>query len=349
MKILSIALFNNPKGQGGIETFNRNLEKIFKDDIKIVTWTHKYIFLHNVVNLLELGSNNFFFRFFNKLFKNKIRENLLKITVKKLKPKNMIFSYPYEVAILRDIKAKKILVQHTSASEYMRVYCHNTKKLKILQESLDYFIVLSENDRKLFGRLLKLDERKLRVIRHTSTIELLETKKNKNKKLIMIARLDNESKRLDLAIKAMKKLVDFELEIYGVGPDENYYSSLIQREMINNVYMRGKTSKVQEKLDESGIFVITSDYEGYPITSIEAMRRGLPIVLRNTFGAASDIVVDDQNGILLEKEWNEDKFIESVRKIYDNYEYYSENAKKLGRRYDMEIIKKEWNNILGEA
>ena len=346
MKILSIALFNNPKGQGGIETFNRNLEKIFKDDIKIITWTHKYVFLHNVMNLVEIGNDTFIFKLVNKILKNKLRENLLKIKVKNLKPKNIIFSYPYEVAILKNIRAKKILVQHTSASEYMRVYCHNERKLKILQENLDYFILLSENDKGVFKKLLKLDEQKLKVIRHTSNIELLHSKKEKVKKIIMIARVDNHSKRFDLAIKAMKKLVDFELEIYGTGPDENYCDNLIKKEMISNVYIKGKTNKVKEKLDEAGIFIMTSDYEGYPITSIEAMRRGLPIILRNTFEAAEDIVVNNENGILLEKEWNEEKFVDAVRKIYDRYEYYSENSKRLGKRYDFEMIKKEWDKIL---
>ena len=93
---------------------------------------------------------------------------------------------------------------------------------------------------------------------------------------------------------------------------------------------------------------MTSDYEGYPITNIEAMRRGLPIVLRNTFDSAPDIVVDNTNGILLDKEWNEDKFVEAVRKVYDNYEYYSENSKKLGKRHSPEVIKKEWDKLLME-
>ena len=47
---------------------------------------------------------------------------------------------------------------------------------------------------------------------------------------------------------------------------------------------------------------MTSDFEGYPITLIEAMRRGFPIVLRNTFDSAQDIVIN--NGVLLEKEWD---------------------------------------------
>ena len=91
---------------------------------------------------------------------------------------------------------------------------------------------------------------------------------------------------------------------------------------------------------------MTSDFEGYPITLIESMRRGLPIVLRNTFDSAQDIIIE--NGVLLEKEWDEDKFVEAVRKVYDNYEYYSENSKKLGERHSSEAIKREWDKLLME-
>ena len=129
-------------------------------------------------------------------------------------------------------------------------------------------------------------------------MELLENKKQKNKRLIIIARLENKQKRLDLAIRAMKKLSDFTLEIYGAGSDEEMFRELIKQEKLeDNVFLMGATNKVKEKLDECSIFIMTSEFEGYGITNIEAMRRGLPIVLRNTFDAAPDIV--QNNGCLL--------------------------------------------------
>ncbi|WP_300358128.1 glycosyltransferase [Fusobacterium sp.] len=160
----------------------------------------------------------------------------------------------------------------------------------------------------------------------------------------MICRLSNKQKRIDLAVKAMKRLKEFTLDIYDEGVDKENILKLIRDNNLTNVFLNGGTNKVKEKLDESGIFIMTSDYEGYPITTIEVMRRGLPIILRNTFDSALDIVKD--NGILLDKEWNEDEFIEGIERIYNNYEYYSLNSIKMGKRYDFDLIKKEWDKII---
>lgn len=89
---------------------------------------------------------------------------------------------------------------------------------------------------------------------------------------------------------------------------------------------------------------MTSDHEGYGITNIEAMRSGLPILIRNTFTAAKDII--DKNGILLNKGWDEDSFVTSVKDIYKNYEMYSEESLNQGSRHDLKIIKKEWEKLI---
>lgn len=162
----------------------------------------------------------------------------------------------------------------------------------------------------------------------------------------MICRLENEQKRIDLAVSSMKKLSDFILNIYGDGKDKKYLEKLIKENNLKNVILHGGTNKIKERLDENSIFIMTSDKEGYPITTIEAMRRGLPIVLRNTFDSAPDIVQD--NGILLKKEWNEDKFVEAVKKVYNNYEYYSGNSIKMGKQYNVDVIKEKWVRLFNE-
>ena len=343
MKILSMLIFSDPRTQGGIQAFGRTLKKFYPDELTFLTVANPLKKIYESNDLIEVGSNNFLFRIVNKMLKNKLREYLIKKEVKKNNWDTIIFSFPYELEILKDIKAKKIMVQHFNFDKFINY----TLKMQELKKDLYYYVVLSPYDKERFEKGFNIPKEKIKVIRHTCNIDIIQGKKKKNKKLIMVARIDNQQKRFDLAIRAMKKLPEYTLSIYGdiySKKDMEFLQELLKKEEINNVNFKGGTKQVQEKLDESGIFVMTSDYEGYPISTIEAMRRGLPLIVRNTFEAAQDIVID--NGVLLDKEWDENKFVEAVRKVYDNYEYYSENSKKLGERHSPEVIKKEWNKLL---
>lgn len=347
-KILILTLVAHPCAQGGIQTFTRRLKKFYKENTILLTSKHRDKKIYEVEDVIEIGSLSIFFRAINRVLKDRIRKLLVLKQLKKIKPEIIICNMPYELEMIKDFKCnKKILVQHFNFERFL----NDINRMKMLKKDLSYYIVLSPLDKIKFQEGFELKSEQMKVIRHTCDMGILKEKKKRNKKLVMIARLSNRQKRFDLAIKAMKKLPEFTLDIYADrvnGEQElKMLKDIIVREGIDNVFFRGGTNKVQEKLDESGIFIMTSDFEGYPITSIEAMRRGLPIILRDTFDSARDIVVDNKNGVLLKKEWNEDKFVEAVREVYDDYEYYSENAQKLGERYNPEIIEQDWDKILG--
>ena len=269
---------------------------------------------------------------------------MLKNKIEKINPDICIFNSPNDLEVIIENKnIKKILVQHINFDKYIEIYGKDKIILGNLIKKIDRFVCLSEYDKERFSRELSIPLEKFEVIRHISSIELKREKKERNKNLIMIARLHNGQKRFDLAIKAMKRLPEFSLKIYGDG-DLTLFEELIEKNNIKNVELCGPTNNVKEKLEKAGIFIMTSDYEGYPISVIEAMRKGLPIILRNTFDSARDIVID--NGVLLGKEWDEEEFVEAVKKIYDDYENFSENSKKLGKRHDLRKIKEEWIKLL---
>lgn len=343
MKILFLTIENHPGTLGGIQTFGRNLKKIYEKDLIFLTNKFDIKKLYEVDDVIEVFSENKLLRAINKICKNIFRKYLIIKKIKEINPDICILSSHEELQFVKNIKTKVILVQHTLAERYL-FHSANINFYRELKNRIpDYIICSSNKDKELFEKELFEKKIKFEFIRFPNDLEILERKKKKIKKLIILSRLENSAKRLDLAIKVMKKLPDFTLEIYGDGPAKKMYLEIINKSKLSNVKLMPSTNKVKEVLDQAGIYVMTSDFENYGIVNIEAMKRGLPIVLRNTFNAAEDIVKN--NGVLLNKEWDEDKFVEAVRKIYDNYEYYSENSKKLGTRYDLEVIKKEWDII----
>lgn len=354
MKILFIADGCHPGTQGGIQTFGRSLKKIFKKDLIFLSdyIINRKLILFNTEDNIEIGSKNLIFRILNRISNGYIKFYLKKRYIKKIKPDVCILRSPQNLKLLKNIDCKKILVQHTQLDIFFKDEDYYDNDFSLLENSkneIDYFIVTSPKDKGKLIERYNFPEIKVKLIRHSCEIEILNKSKEKNKVLIMTTRLSIKPKRIDLAIKAMKKLPDFNLKVYGSGPDKELLENIIKENNIKNVELCGPTNQVKEKLDEAGIFVMTSDYESYGIVNIEAMRRGLPIIIRNTFEGASDVVIN--NGILLDSEWNEQEFCNGIRKIYENYDYYSKNSTEMGKRHSLDVIKKEWEalfNSFGE-
>ena len=61
----------------------------------------------------------------------------------------------------------------------------------------------------------------------------------------------------------------------------------------------GERSDIECLLEESTIFVLSSRFEGLPISIIEAMNKGLPIVA-TAVGGIPEIVEDQKNGLLFQ-------------------------------------------------
>lgn len=343
MKIICMGKGNDPRCLGGIETFERVLAKVFKEEIKFYTYNSGKAYIFDARNIRNIQEPKSLKEKFLLMILGKTRYTAYE--VKKEKPDIVIINKPKDIRTLKGGKFKKILIQHGSLEQYKKGAFKSKKLIKLLYKELDYYIFLSDNSRELFLKELNLENNKGVTIRHSCEVELLDKVKQKEKKLIIIVRLENVQKRIDLAIKVMKKLQDFTLDIYGDGPDRKMLEELVIEEKVDNkVFFNGATTKIKEKLDESGIFIMTSDHEGYPITTIEAMMRGLPIVLRNTFESAPDIVKN--NGILLDKEWDEDKFVEAVYEVYNNYEYYSKNSLEMGKRHTYDVISNKWTELI---
>ncbi|MTC44406.1 glycosyltransferase [Providencia sp. wls1922] len=334
----------NPKVIGGANSFTRSVGSFFGHTFYIYPYIEKEIY--NIK--IEGHSKGIFpwtltYRIINKITRKKIllflmrrfiRANLCNVAI--LNTPSLYYACPKNV--------KKILVQHTSVDKWLTLKTQFNNNYRLIEKCKNETIIvaLSPKDKIDIINKMNVDEKNIYVIRNSTNIPKLNIPKKKKKKLVMLARFDNDIKRIDLAISAMKHLPDFDLYIYGDGKDRDYLCFLSKE--YSNVHLLKSSSNIKSILDDSGIYICTSDYEGYPISCIEAMARGLPLIVRNTFSSASDIVID--NGILLSKEWNEFEFLNAVSKIYNNYEYYSNNSLELYERHNPEVIKRLWIELV---
>lgn len=116
-----------------------------------------------------------------------------------------------------------------------------------------------------------------------------------------VARL-NRLKDHSTAIRTMSRLkssgVDAKLLIVGNGEERPAIESLIRElDLESHVRMLGTRNDIPRVLSAADAFLLTSISEGIPLTLIEAMAAGLPIVSTNVGGVA-EVVLNNTIGLL---------------------------------------------------
>ena len=88
--------------------------------------------------------------------------------------------------------------------------------------------------------------------------------------------------------------------IVGEGPDRAVLEAEIRRLGIGDrVHLLGERRDVPELLADADVFVLSSASEGMPVSVLEAMAVGLPVV-GSRVGGVPELVVDGETGLLIE-------------------------------------------------
>lgn len=122
----------------------------------------------------------------------------------------------------------------------------------------------------------------------------------KNDKLLLSIGELNKNKNHEVILRAMEKLKrkDVHLAICGKGELENYLKQLAKELGIEKqVHLLGFRTDAKEWLTVADIFVFPSFREGLPVSLMEAMAAGLPVVATKIRGT-TDLIVPEKGGYL---------------------------------------------------
>ncbi len=124
------------------------------------------------------------------------------------------------------------------------------------------------------------------------------------KYLLCVARLSPE-KGLTFLVHALKLLrskgYDLELRLAGDGPAKGYLTKLVDElGLSNQVNFLGYLTEDQviQELQRCDLFVLPSFVEGLPVSAMEAMAVGLPVIATN-IGGTSELIEDGKTGVLV--------------------------------------------------
>ncbi|QIK86860.1 glycosyltransferase [Erysipelothrix sp. HDW6B] len=168
--------------------------------------------------------------------------------------------------------------------------------------------------------------------------------------VIMVGRLTTVKNHV-AAVEAMNLIVNDEgiqsirLKIYGEGPERGTIEDQISKYKLENyVFLEGVTSEIPQKLEQSDVFLMTSVHEGFPISAIEALTAGLPLIL-SEFGSAFELI--KSNGYIVDR----NNYREIALKIMnlnadtDLYEQYSKNSRELAKKFEKKSMVSEYSDL----
>jgi len=159
-----------------------------------------------------------------------------------------------------------------------------------------------------------------------------------------------------MAIRVLHLLADKypQAALCMVGPDKdgsmNSCRQLAQELGIaDRVQFTGRLTKREwiELSSDYDLFINTTNFDNTPVSVIEAMALGLPVVSTNV-GGVPYLIENGVNGCLIEKDNVEDMF-HSLSSILDNpsfAEMLSQFARKKAKTFDWEEVKPLWLKLL---
>lgn len=210
---------------------------------------------------------------------------------------------------------------------------------KWISQYTDRIITVSEYDKHLAKRAFALDDGRILTI-HNGMVDIQQslranTKGSGSVNIVMVARLDRQKNHVGL-LNATKEIEQVHLHFVGDGPLMDEVSGYVDElGMAANVTFWGRINHVEEVLAESQIFVLFSNWEGFPRSTLEAMRAGLPVIVSNTGGAA-EAVLDGVTGYVV-PQGDVSELKNRITKLVENPELRSQMGNAGRKRYEEEF------------
>lgn len=243
-------------------------------------------------------------------------------------------------------KARLVYEMHSSKDMVFDRIIDNLKfKLSklIVQKSIkkyNRFVVLTENHAK------EWKGNNIQIIPNPITIPLSTFNCEKQKIVLAVGRFSLEKgyeRLLNIWSKISVLYPEWKLEIYGAGDKNKYIGLLENLNILETVVLKDAVDNIEEVYVTASFLVNTSFSEAFPLTIVEAMYYGLPVIAFETIGA-KQLILNEDNGYLIEQN-DESTFAEKIKILIRNEEkllLMSNKAIKSVQKYNLDSIMKQW-------
>lgn len=239
--------------------------------------------------------------------------------------------------VLKNVKAtKKISWIHNDAKKI-----GFTKELCIkMFKDYDAIVNVSYDCKYVFDEIILEFTNKSFVVYNMFDLDVIKEKaedhnpyENNGKiHFVTVARLYNHQKRIDRIIETVHRLktegyTNFDWTIVGEGGDRQMLEEQISEKNVGDIItLAGLKQNPYPYVKNADAFVLTSTYEGYPMTVKEAQIVGAPTLVTE-YGSAYEQVEDGVDGLVCDN--SVDGVYDMIKKVLDDKNIISDLRKNL--------------------
>lgn len=239
---------------------------------------------------------------------------------------------------------------------------HQERKLssayRIAYQHADHVVLLCQSFIQSFGMFAALqDKSKYVVIPNALSFDFTPSldKRSKQKVALIVARFNETSKRLSLALRIWARIKqdpiakDWVLRIVGEGNDRGQYELIIHDEHIPDVSLEGRQDPIPY-YKEASIFMMTSRSESWGLTLTEAQQMGTVPIAFDTYASLRDIITNNENGVIIE-EGDIDDYVNQMKTLMSDKKLLDRMAKQAiisTERFSKGRIAEMWWRLLTE-
>lgn len=205
---------------------------------------------------------------------------------------------------------------------------------KWVGKDTDHFIAVADLGRELgLKRAVASDDRITTI--HYGVSDLSETHSRQPSDVFTMTMVAGfrEQKDHPTLLRALSQLKDREWKLNFLGHGELFESVrqlASELGIADKVNFAGAVTNVTDYLAQTDVKVLITHWEGLPISVIEALSLGIPVIASDVSGVSEE-VIDGHNGLLTERK-NADSVRDAILKLLDDHqlrERFGRNSRQL--------------------
>lgn len=218
---------------------------------------------------------------------------------------------------------------------------------KKVSEVLDHMVLLSDSYYEELNVLAFFPRNKVSAIANPFPPVSFNGRKEKQNTIVFVGRLSGVQKGISKMLNIWKslyvRLPEWKLKIVGGGEELDKWKRKAELMGLKNIYFEGFQTP-DKYYSEAKIFMMTSIYEGFPMTLVEAMQYGCVPVAFDSFSGLKDIIDNNKNGLSI-KAFDEKAYSRAVIALAEDYSLWnslSMCAIEKSKYFLLDEIVKEW-------